>query len=302
MIPYRKITIEDREWMQEKLHESDFRGSEYCFANQFLWGNLVHMEAALAEDMLCTCYHLEGGILVHDFPVGAAEADKAIRAMMQDDAGRGCKSRIRGILEPQKEWMEQAFPGQFTYAANMEEWDYLYPVEAIGSLKGKRYHGKRNHIARFKDQGDWSYERMGQDNMEECRAMYENWLAENKERMNASMEQEKSVVEGSFRYFKELGLKGGVLRSGGRVAAFCIGEPLNSDTFIVHIEKAYSGITGAYPMINQQFVQKEMEGFAYVNREDDLGIEGLRKAKLSYHPDPILKKYTAEPIEGRLNI
>lgn len=293
MICYREIELSDRHWMREMLRQSGFPGSEYCFTNQFLWGGISSMRIAEVEDMLCTIYPAKNGRRIHDFPVGSGDPAKAIKALAEDDAMHGGQTVIRGILDEKKSWMEEAFPGFFEFEESRKEWDYLYPVEKLLKLSGQKYHGKRNHIARFQAGGDWSYEAMKPENIAECRAMYEDWLAQNRERMDASLEQEKHVVEGSFRWYKELELQGGVLRQQGRVVAFCIGEPLTEDTYIVHVEKAYSQIPGAYPMINRQFVQHSMEGFTYVNREDDLGLEGLRRAKLSYHPDPLLKKYTA---------
>lgn len=293
MICYREIKLSDRDWMRERLRQSGFPGSEYCFTNQFLWGGISSMRIAEVEGMLCTVYPAMNGKRIHDFPVGSGDPEKVIRTLAADDGERGGQTVIRGILEEKKSWMEEAFPGLFEYEESRKEWDYLYPVEKLSKLAGQKYHGKRNHIARFQSGGDWSYESMRTENIPECRAMYEEWLAQNRERLDDSLEQERYVVEGSFRWFKELELQGGVLRQQGRVVAFCIGEPLTEDTYIVHVEKAYPRIPGAYPMINWQFVQHGMEGFTFVNREDDLGLEGLRRAKLSYRPDPLLKKYTA---------
>lgn len=293
MICYREIKLSDRDWMRERLRQSGFPGSEYCFTNQFLWGGISSMRIAEVEGMLCTVYPARNGKRIHDFPVGSGDPAKVIKTLAADDGERGGQTVIRGILEEKKSWMEEAFPGLFEFEESRKEWDYLYPVEKLSKLAGQKYHGKRNHIARFQSGGDWSYESMRAENIPECRAMYEEWLAQNRERLDDSLEQERYVVEGSFRWFKELELQGGVLRQQGRVVAFCIGEPLTEDTYIVHVEKAYPQIPGAYPMINWQFVQHGMEGFTFVNREDDLGLEGLRRAKLSYRPDPLLKKYTA---------
>ena len=98
------------------------------------------------------------------------------------------------------------------------------------------------------------------------------------------------VTLNSLRLYKELGLKGGVLKDEGRIVAFTVGEPLCEDTFVVHIEKAFPDVEGAYPMINQQFVQHECMEYQYVNREEDTGAEGLRKAKLSYRPVFLVEK------------
>ena len=110
------------------------------------------------------------------------------------------------------------------------------------------------------------------------------------------MQDEYDVVKGALIDYKRLGLVGGVLKKYGEVVAFEIGEPLNDDTFVVHFEKAYADVQGAYPMINKQFVLHECQGYKYVNREEDDGEEGLRKAKLSYHPDILLEKYNAYKI------
>ena len=114
------------------------------------------------------------------------------------------------------------------------------------------------------------------------------------EKWNEEMNQEISVLHEAFDHMQELGLVGGVLRRDGQIVAFSIGERLNSETFVVHFEKAYPDLQGAYPMINQQFVLHECEGYAYVNREEDTGDPGLRKAKLSYYPDILLPKYELE--------
>lgn len=293
MISYKKITLADKGWIQEKLRESGYRGSEYCFPNQFLWGNQIGMKAALVQDCLCTSYPDQGRQSVHDFPAGAGDRKSAILSVWEDDRQQGRQTVFRGVQEAEKAWMETVFPDCFIYEEKRDEWDYLYSVEALSGLKGKKYHGKRNHIARFCDGGSWTYEALGGSSLPQCRRMYEDWLVRNGERLDASAVKEKAVVEGCFSLFRELDLQGGVLRREGEVVAFSIGSVLTPDTFIVHIEKAYADIQGAYPMINQQFVLHNMEGFRYVNREDDLGIEGLRRAKLSYHPQMLLKKYTA---------
>lgn len=277
--------------MQEKLRQSDFRGSEYCFVNQLLWGQAFGMEAAQVEGFLCTVYRGRKGYLAHDFPVGAGRPYEAVKAVWEDDRQQGCITVFRGVPEQEKEWMEQTFLQQAVVTTNRGEWDYLYSVEALQRLSGRKYHSKRNHAARFQAAGAWTYEEMSRENIPACQEMYQNWLQENQTRLDTSMEQEKKVIEGCFQYFQELQLQGGVIKQEDKTVAFCIGEPLNSDTFIVHIEKAYSGIQGAYPMINQQFAIHNMKGFHYVNREDDLGLEGLRKAKMSYHPEIILEKY-----------
>ena len=123
--------------------------------------------------------------------------------------------------------------------------------------------------------------------------MTDEWCALNGCSHNESMRMEACAVRTALRDFVPLRLRGGILRSGGRIVAYTLGERLNSDTFIVHVEKAFSDVTGAYPMINRCFLEHEAAGLRYVNREDDAGDEGLRRAKLSYHPVYMLEKYLA---------
>ena len=159
-------------------------------------------------------------------------------------------------------------------------------------MSGKKLHGKRNHINKFKAnyEGRWVYESMTKDNLEDCFQMALRWRNENGCEEDPEKRGEICVTLNALRLFEELELKGGVLRVDGEVVAFTLGEPVCSDTFVVHIEKAYADIQGAYPMINQQFVEHECQNYQYVNREEDTGAEGLRKAKLSYRPVFLVEK------------
>lgn len=294
MISYKIITIEDRQWIQDKIKESNFRGSEYCFTNQLLWGETVGMQVAEVENQLCTVYLSMKECRVHDFPVGHGDKLKAIQALIEDDKQYGQKTCFRGVLEEEKQWLESNFSGKFEFESRRGEWDYLYSANDLALLAGRKFHGKRNHIARFQADNDWSYEKICRENIPEVLGMYEEWFEQSKERLADSAEIEKDVVYKSFQYFEELQLEGGLLKKQGKVVAFSVGETLNSDTYIVHLEKAFSDIQGAYPMINQQFVLHNMQGLQYINREDDMNIEGLRKAKLSYNPVILLEKYCAK--------
>lgn len=105
------------------------------------------------------------------------------------------------------------------------------------------------------------------------------------------------VTLNALRLYKELELVGGVLRVDGEIVAFTLGEPLSEDIFVVHIEKAFADVQGAYPMINQQFVEYECSSYKYINREEDTGSEGLRKAKLSYRPIFLVEKGLVKEIQ-----
>ena len=136
----------------------------------------------------------------------------------------------------------------------------------------------------------WSYEKLSKENIEDCFQMALKWRNENGCEDDPEKRGEICVTLNSLRLFEELKLTGGVLRIDGDVVAFTLGEPVCSDTFVVHIEKAFAEVQGAYPMINQQFVEHECMAYQYINREEDTGAEGLRKAKLSYRPVFMVEK------------
>lgn len=291
MIEFRKPTLEDKEWISERLKESDYRACEYVFGNMFIWRNVSDVEVALVEDVLCIKGKSPEDEIIYNYPAGKGDIHRVIDLLIEHAKELGKKCRFRGVLKEQLGHLKAWYGEDIDATTDPGDWDYVYEVEKMRTLAGKKYHGKRNHIARFKDGDDWSYEPITEENLPECVEMNQIWCETYGCDKGESAKLEQCAVRQSFKYFKELSLEGGLLRKGGRVVAFAIGEPINSDTFGVHIEKAFPDVQGAYPMINQQFVEHNMQGYMYVNREEDMGDEGLRKAKMSYRPELPLEKY-----------
>ena len=190
--------------------------------------------------------------------------------------------------------MEELFPGVFCFTENRDAADYIYLREKLISLAGKKYHSKRNHIARFKDNHIWTYEPISEKNINECFEMSMNWhkkyrVAEDEE----SYQNEVKAIQLAFENFHHLEFDGALIRINNFIAALTIGERLNSDTYVIHIEKALPHIQGSYAIINQQFTEHLPLDIKYINREEDLGSEGLRRSKLSYYPEILLDKYNA---------
>jgi len=291
MLTFKKIELSDRKWIEERLEQSDYRSCEYSFVNNFIWSEANHIEFTDINGYYCMKSMWEGRE-VYTFPAGAGDIRPVVEELMQDAKERGINFHLRGMVEEAVKKMEAAFPGEFDYIPHRDECDYIYTTEKLRTLSGKKLHGKRNHIARFKDNPDWQYETITKDNIGECFKMNQEWCKIYSCSEDPSLNHELCAVKAAFDHFFELGLAGGLLRREGKVIAYSMGEALNSDTFVVHIEKAFADIQGAYPMMNQQFVLNNCLDFKYVNREEDLGEEGLRKAKLSYYPEFLLEKYS----------
>ncbi len=289
---FHKISLADKDWIDEKLKYDDYAACEYTFANNFIWRKVYQAEVGQAYG--CGVFRYQNnGRRQYSYPFGSGDKKAVIKLLMQKCANEGVPLSIYPIMEKGRSELLKDFPGEFLVDTNRDNWDYVYTVEKLTSLKGHKLHGKRNHIARFMDDNDWSYEKLAADDIDECRKMAQEWIGHREEKWNSAMDREIAVLGEALKNFDALGLIGGVLRKKGEIVAFTVGERLNSDTLVVHFEKAFPELQGAYPMINQQFVINEGGQYTYVNREDDTGDLGLRKAKLSYVPDILLKKYDA---------
>mgnify|MGYP002514893167 FL=1 len=291
-LTFHSISLEDKEWMTQKLREDNYSSCEYAFANNFMWSEVFEVEVGQAYDCGIIRYR-KGGEFSYSFPFGNGDKKRAVELLRGICAAHEYKLHMYPIEEKARKMLIEWFPGEFELDTDRDSFDYVYAVEKLALLKGKKLHGKRNHIARFKDEDDWSYESLTRDCIDECRKMAKLWIGQREDKWNEEMEQEMRVLEKAFVHFDELDLFGGVLRKKGEIVAFTIGERLNADTMVVHFEKAYPELQGAYPMINQQFVLDRGKEFTFVNREEDTGDLGLRKAKMSYYPDMLIKKYRA---------
>lgn len=295
MLNFRRIELSDREWIEPLLKMGDHRGSEYTFSNNYIYRDIYHIEVCRMNEYYLVRSHKQDGPLYYLYPSGSGDIKPVIQAMLEDADENGVPFMMYGVSAQAMALLDTLFPSFFTYTKERDNFDYIYESQALITLAGKKLHAKRNFINRFKaeHEGNWEFERITQQNIEECWQMSVKWCEKAGCNEDDSLREETKAVRNCFDHFTALGLQGGALRLDGQIIAYTMGRPLNSDTFIVHIEKAFYEIAGAYPMINQQFVANCCADFKYINREDDVGDEGLRKAKLSYRPAILLEKYCA---------
>lgn len=293
---FREIREEDRVWVEPLLRASGYQGCDYTFGNLFIWKDLYRQQVAEVGGMLCVRSYRPGtDEVLYLYPAGDGDLEKAIAFLREDARRLGVQLLLRGFAEKEARTLRDLYPGTFQIESVRSEWDYLYRVEDLSELAGKKYHGKRNHIAHFENCGDWRFEPLNSENMQSCIDMCEIWYQEHMTQGNLSALTDRGVVYNALCLFEKLGFTGGVLWQFDHVVGFTLGEPLNQDTYVVHVEKAFAEVDGAYPMINREYVRHYMKGYTYVNREEDDGLEGLRRAKESYHPI-LLEKYTAREV------
>ena len=291
-IQFKRAELEDKEIISRYFTLYTSRSCERTFANVYLWSRQYPVKWAVVENTLVFKSEDEEH-LAFAYPVGdPGDVRRAIEWLTEYFKDRGMPFRMYNLTPDNFAQLEEWYPGRFQIEYDRDSADYVYESEKLATLSGKKLHSKRNHINKFKALygGRWSYEAITAGNVEECFQMALKWREQNGCEDDPDKRGEICVTMNALRLFEELELTGGILKIDGEVVAFTIGEPICPDTFVVHIEKAFADVEGAYPMINQQFVEHECKDYLYVNREEDTGAEGLRKAKLSYRPVFMVEK------------
>ncbi len=285
-----KLNIDEKEKLNKYFQKNTRKCCEYSFACNFIWQELFNYTYAIIKDCYVARFK-RNNQYIYNLPLGENQnVIKAVSAIFDFDKN----AIIRAIEQDQIGFLKENLGNIFEFSFNRNESDYIYLSENLINLKGKKYQSKRNLIRRFQDNPDWVYEDINAENINECIELNLFWSDERHINSSPDMRKEIAAANTALAFFEKLSLKGGLLRQNSEVVAYSIGEKLNSDTFVVHFEKARDEIKGCYQAINQEFVRHNCTDFKYVNREEDAGEEGLRKAKLSYHPEIILNKYEAK--------
>lgn len=295
MLNFKKPEIDDRQWISECIKHVHSMNCEYTFGNMFLWRDAYKTEVAKYDDFVICRWSTDCGYN-YSLPLGEGDFKAAVSEIIANASENGCVAQIYGVTESYKAVLDSDFDDKFTYTYDSGNYDYIYNVEDLANLSGKKYHSKRNHITNFKKNNpDWSFEIIDSDNIDECIKLHTEWIYNKEDNDNETdYSLEFQAVLNGFENYDKIGFLGGLIRIGGKPVAYTFGEALSPFCFVTHFEKAPADMQGAYAVINQEFARLLHEhGFKFVNREEDLGIEGLRKAKQSYKPTIWLQKGVA---------
>lgn len=266
------------------IEAEDVRVCDQSFGNLFCWSAVMDVQIALLGDHFVARWGKR-----YTVPYGA-QRKELIEEMLRQ--GITC---FLGVDERYKQWMEETFPGQFKFKEK-RNFDYIYEREALATLRGKKLAAKRNHINAFEQAYSWEVRPITAENLQQVSDFNDWWCRENNCAAEDSLAWEGCAVRRGLKHFDALGYFGLALYADGKICAFSYGERLGKQGFCVHAEKADAAVRGAYPMINRELVRALPEEILWINREDDAGDEGLKKAKMSYRPIELLKKYEAEYI------
>lgn len=280
----------------------DYEACEYCFNTLYMWQHLYKTGYYIGDGFAVIVAEYEGNTF-SILPLAKKEdMPRVIQFVVDYFEKEQKKIYFRGITQEVVDFLKENYPGKFNYIEERDLFDYVYDGESMRELKGRKNVKKRNHINYFKKEyeGRYEYRLLDEKDFDACLELVQEWTS-NKEENNAvdeEMEEELIGIKKLFENYSVLKdkLKIAGIFIDGKLEAFTMGEYINPNMALIHIEKANPVIRGLYPFINQQFLVHEFSDAEFVNREEDLGIEGLRKAKLSYHPVRFVEKYTVREV------
>jgi hypothetical protein len=289
---FKPLELADREVVHAKIWDFQPRTSELTFGNLYIWRSYYKFEWAMYEDWLVLLANeREGGFFALP-PVGSGDCREVTHHLltwMRDE---------RGIEQPAIARAGQPLADglgdddRFSVTATRDHFDYVYLTEDLAEMPGRKYSSKRNHINQFTRYYRFEYEPVTPDLVQQCLDLAEVWCEQRLCDEDLSLQHELSGIEDALNHFEELEIDGGAILVRGKVQAFALGEKLNEETSVIHIEKANPEFKGIYPMMTQLYADRWQEETRYINLEQDLGEPGLRRAKESYHPDHMAEKYT----------
>ena len=286
-LSFNPVSINDRERYIRILEHVQMPGCGYAFGNLFTWAH--GFDTAIAFDGDTAAVRTCSGGCCYSAPFCSTDIVGYINSLPRTQG----ELKLFCLERQYRDALCRCMPGHFEFTPVRDLYDYVYLREELAQLPGRRYHKKKNHFAGFVKNYSFKYEELDSSNIEECLAFSEAWSDANVQYGREAIENERLAVRKAFEYYRQLGYVGAALRVDGNIVAYCTGERLNSEVFCTHFEKALPEYTGAYAAINKLFAENHLCSYKYVNREDDTGDDGLRQAKLSYHPAILLEKYNA---------
>ncbi|MGF6907247.1 DUF2156 domain-containing protein [Fusobacterium sp. PH5-44] len=283
---WKKITIDDKEILDSFL-KGKFENCDYNFTNQYIWSEGERLEYKTKRDgdiLIIKSNFMDDNHFFLPFSKSGniENVKEEIKELLKES---------HRILQVPEKW-EEILREDFVMEEYRNSFDYIYNYEDLATLKGRKYSKKKNRISQFmRKYPDYTYEKITSDNINEIKDFQSTWCYTKECELVPVLRNENIGIKNVFQNFDKLDCTGGLIRVDGKVICYTIGEAITDEYVLIHIEKGLNDYIGSYQVINKLFLENEFQGFKYVNREDDFGDEGLREAKLSYHPAFLMKKY-----------
>ncbi|MDO5570499.1 MAG: phosphatidylglycerol lysyltransferase domain-containing protein [Bacteroidales bacterium] len=297
-INFSPICLSDKTLIESYTHKFNSRDCDLAFSNIISWSFLYKTEIAEIDGFLLFKFitkHLGKDRIMYMFPIGDGDI-KEVLDKMEEDAikNTGESLMMLGVHNEDKQLLEEKCPDEYFFFPNRNFSDYIYLKQDLIELKGKKFQAHRNHINKFKSLYNYTFEPFTKENIEECLIFENEWVEKQKGIKNdEEIDNEHTAICNALSNFQQLDIIGGIIRVDGKIVAFSFGTAVCKNTFVVHVEKGDIDYDGVYRVINQEFAKHLPENFIYLNREEDMGIEGLRRVKIAYQPVFILDKWAA---------
>lgn len=297
-INLKKLTCADKKTFDKFFGARYCENAEYTFTNLFMWRDMMNFRWAVEDEVLYMFSTNEKYFSAWQ-PIGSQDKmqDAITKILRVGEKNRGDRQFMFVVVEKSfAEELEKYSQAKFNVTADRDNFDYVYLAQDLINLSGRKFHSKKNHLNAFKKEyPDAKYLPITEEIIPQCREELNIW-SETHKRANPDdpfIGYEQAAIHEIFDHFDAFNLRGGAILINDKVVAFTFGEKLNSDTAVIHVEKADQNIRGIYAAINQAFVENEWSDMIYINREEDMGIDGLRQAKESYRPIKMIEKFNA---------
>jgi hypothetical protein len=278
---FKPIELEDKAVIESFISRHPSAVCELNFGNIFLWRAFERSKFTLIHGNLCILCSPPSEPAYFLQPIGGEKIEETMEA---------CLSFAPRISRVDEEFAVK-FGRPFRCEPDRDNFDYVYSAKDLICLKGKKYDGKRNRIRKFEKTHCFRYLKLVPEHMEGCRRLLDEWIGAKAATDGFITGVWKQVIEEAFRNFEALGLVGGAIEVEGDIAAFSIGAEFSPDTALIHIEIARPAYDGLNQLMNREFSRNSWSNFRFINREQDNGNLGLRRAKTSYHPHHMVNKY-----------
>ncbi len=285
-LQFEPISLEQQDLYRERLKQSNWEASDYSFVNLWGWRKAYGLEWAWDDDLVWIRQAAPKAALWA--PVGPWDQIDWPGRIARHFTGSTIFIRVP---EPLIYCWRAAMGGRVAATAVEDQWDYLYSVPDLVELKGNRFHKKKNLLNQFRKKYDFAYLPLTPDMVEGALGMQEDWCVWRDCESDDTLASENYAIARVLANWESLAdVSGGAILVDGEMAAFTVAEQMNEETVLIHFEKGLTAYKGIYQAINQMFLA-ENHHFRWVNREQDMGDEGLRRAKRSYHPVEFVRKY-----------
>ena len=292
MLEFKKVELKHAKEIQNFAFNNEILACEKSTVNLIVWQRAYNNMFAIHDGML---FLKSGKEKTQSFslPIGA-DVKKGLEYIFEYTAPEMPRFWLQN--DGQANEFKALYSDKYDISPVRDAFDYIYKREDLANLAGKKYHSKRNHIATFKKQHNWLFKAISEEDRAEVLACAEKWYSENSDRFDEYMAIEKEGIKTIVENMTLLNAKGGAIYVDGIMVAFTLGSPINDNVFDIHIEKALKDYATAYTVINNEFA-KTLTDYEFITREDDIALEGLRNAKLSYKPEILLEKYRCRPLK-----